>query len=927
MQGTGEWTSLGEIGSDRDLLAGEKLQVSLLDSQTAKVIESFEFTPGPGDLSRYRWTCALATHLNATATHLRAGARQADGSFKPEFSTYLNKYWTQNGASRALISTACVISHWADKGVIRSIGPLPSGSTFTCRLFSAGDSLQTIVCSVPDDQGGRYQWPAYLSRFINAQGGLLRAGEKDPVSNTFVVLGSSYRNHFWASQGYRLQVDYQVAVASQSRDDARMIYDALCTQTAVAAPSAEVINGWLQGFAGGRFHDLNYPSPGTAVSDISSLTSHLVRTVQIASYLYKQAEPSPAAFLSCATEALNFYAAQDYQIVSWWERQIGLAKRATVAALLLARHLPVGTLMDVFIPHAMKNTSTFDHTQIGANLADFAAIQIVWSLCAWKNSQEDSRLLYLSAAVDALNELCLPIARQGKEHGEGISVDYSISQHNYLHNNRYCSQLYSGSYGFELLSRIFESLRVLNGTFALAPQALQALARVLIDGMGWMGYAQHLDLQVCGRAISRAGSKGFSTYTRWAQALMPFVDERTAEVLTELIRRTAGDESSNAYYHGARLFWVNDYMAYLGPKFSLWAKAVSTRTIGSESGNGESLKGYYMGQGTCLLSRHGQEYDGIQPIWDWQRLPGITAEQDPGFTFPLIEWGRDSWGNHDFAGGVAQGGRGVLSMKWSRGTITNAYKTVLVIDERAICMGSNINSPSARHPVITSINQCRACGPVRYRDFAGKAFVLAPGQSLTSSDIHQVHHDGFLYTFSDWARPSVTVQLKAQTGAWSDINRAGSPDTVTLDVFSLWINHPERENASYLYRVESASELPQTQASTAPLGFVSDVHVSGDGDNVALGTFFKAMPPAAIKAMPYSTAEPIFFPEQACTYIYELQEDHFCLTCADPTQTLEKLSFIVAVDAQGVPQRRIEVALPQGDDKGRAVTGRYPREA
>ncbi|WP_162241240.1 polysaccharide lyase family 8 super-sandwich domain-containing protein [Pseudomonas sp. Leaf127] len=920
MESAVTWTSSGRISSERALSAGEKLHIKVIDSQTEAVIETVEFEPSATDLGLYRWPHALARHINATAAHLRAGTQSADGSFTPQFSTYLNTLWTRSTTSSVVLSTACNLAGWADLGEIRSIGSLPTGTSIACRLSSANSEVtyQELTWSMPDSQGGRYAWPVHLSHFINARAGLLRSGEKNQDTKTITPIGSSYRNRLWAPVGLTLRVQREVVMSESTRACAAQIYDTLGARLAGNVPAPEVIDGWLQGFAEGRYQDLVYPPNDKPVSDTTVLATHLERTQRIAAYLFKQAVPSPARYLNSAAQALDFYATQDYQTSNWWERQIGLARRACATGLLLARHLQPHALMNVFVPHAMKNTSTFNHVQSGANLADFASVQISWSLCAWKNGAGDPYLLYLRAAADALSGLCLPVARDGAEHGNGISVDHSISQHNVLRQERYLSQLYAGSYGVVLLSRIFENVTLLNGAFALAEASLKALIDVLVQGIGWMGYARHLDFQVCGRAISR-GVNLSPGYSAWVQALLPHADEPGRRALEELTRRASGDESANRHYLGARLYWVNDYLAYLGTGFCCWAKAVSTRTVGCESGNGENLKGYYMGAGTCFLSRDGLEYEGIQPVWDWQRLPGVTAEQVPGFDFPLINWGQNAWGSHDVAGGACDGDNAVLSMELSRGNVTHALKTVIALDNRIYCIGSRINRAPQSHPVITSVNQCKARGEVQYWDYQGNRSVLLEGESITSSNIHQVLHDGLLYIFGvRWMPPSITLQVEKRSGAWSQINTSGSPALVEHKVFSLWINHPEYEDASYLYEVRPADGFDWTQMSRSVKGPDIDVHVIAL-DNRVLGTFFKPQRPD-----PGGVGGRIFFPEQPCSYIYAPGDTHFRLTCSDPGQTLETLSFVLAVDEQGLPVRRLEVPLPQGDEKGRSVTGTYP---
>jgi chondroitin AC lyase len=914
-----EWISVGGISSDRSLAPGEQLQIVLLGPD-GSVVEWLTFTPLPGELTQYRWPYALASHVNATGRQLRAGIKQADGTFKPEFSSYLNKIWTTD-ATRTVLNTACDLSQWADMGAINSTGSLPAGSFITCQLLDTGKGhlYQTVDYPVPDGKGGRFTWPAYLSRFINEKGGLLRSGEKDNASKTFVPISSAYRNHLWVPIGVPLQIERRVTISASARANAQLSYEALCAQVVKTPPPIETIDAWLTGFEGGRYQDLTYPAPGTPVADVTALATHLDRTAKIASYLYKQATPAACDYLLKAAEALNFYASQDYRPVNWWYRNIGFAKPAAIAGLLLARHLSQGALMDVYIPYAMRVTTTFAHTQTGANLADFASIQVIWSLCAWKNSTDDSYLLFLRGAADVLSELCLPVARNGKEHGEGISVDYSISQHNSLFDGRRYNQLYSGGYGTELLGRIFENLTALKGEFALSPTSQHHLIRVLVEGLGWMGYARHLDFHVYGRGISR-GPMHITPFGKWATILLPAADDSSRPALEELVRRTDGDESGNRYYKGARVFWVNEYMAYVGTGFCLWARVVSTRTIGTESANGENPKALYMGAGTYLVSRHGLEYENIQPVWDWQRLPGSTVEQVPDFVWPDIYGGRNTWGSHDFAGGTSRANRSILSMQLSRRNVTDACKTVMAIDDRVLCMGTHINSLTATHPVTTTVNQCIARGAVRYKDFQGNEYVVEPEQSITSSNIHQVYHDGFVYSFGVlWLHPSVTIEVKTRTGSWSDINVGGSPAIIERLVFSLWVNHPQRENASYLFEVQPAEGLQRSVVQLRANRIAPDIHMWGD-DTTLIGTFFTAGPGNDETR----DGEPTIYPEQPCSFIYEREDTQFRLTCADPTQTLEHLSFVVAVDEQGVPTRRIEVSLPQGDERGRSVTGVYP---
>ena len=81
-------------------------------------------------------------------------------------------------------------------------------------------------------------------------------------------------------------------------------------------------------------------------------------------------------------------------------------------------------------------------------------------------------------------------------------------------------------------------------------------------------------------------------------------------------------------------------------------KMVSSRTIGTESGNGENLLGFWLPFGLTYLVQRGDEYDGLPVVWDWSRLPGVTAPAEvPPFSGLLRH-------ESHFVGGLGQGRTG-----------------------------------------------------------------------------------------------------------------------------------------------------------------------------------------------------------------------------------------------------------------------------
>lgn len=56
-------------------------------------------------------------------------------------------------------------------------------------------------------------------------------------------------------------------------------------------------------------------------------------------------------------------------------------------------------------------------------------------------------------------------------------------------------------------------------------------------------------------------------------------------------------------------------------------KMASDRVVGVEMMNGDNMKGFYMADGATYIYQDGDEYLDIFPLWDWRKLPGVTAFQ------------------------------------------------------------------------------------------------------------------------------------------------------------------------------------------------------------------------------------------------------------------------------------------------------------
>ena len=902
------------IISDRDTLKGESLYACAINNHNGQVLSLVHYQPSDAQMGHYRWPKFFSDTINQASDSIRAGKKIGE-TFKTHDSGYPNKLWHSNLCDIRVFTTACHLDNWITAGSIESAANLLPDSSIIIKVkdSSTGHILETLTFNPTKSESTQYNWPFFLSHFINTNSVFLRAGEKNLETRLITPLFSSYENTLWLPAHSALTVTLEHALAEQVKTSANTVHGDLIYKLRSTPPGQSEIDHWISMFNSGRFSDIKYPS-GKKINP-APLYTHLQRAQSIANYIARNQASAPERYIECAVDALNFYSQQNYDPANWWDLNIGLGKRASIAVLLLSTVVRNNKL-NMFFDYIRQVTNA-EAPETGANLADYCFIQLIWSLAAWKTSADNAELGNTYAAYQVLSSLCFPVHRHGKEEGEGISVDYSYSQHN-PESGKY-SQLYGASYGQELLSRIFQSISVSNGIFSFTREAVTSIEEFLVQGMAWMGYAKVYDFHACGRALSR-NTLTNSSLAGWAQQLIN-QGAKHPEVLLELISRANGNEADNQYFIGNRVFWVNDYMSHITPNFCLFAKMISDRSVGSESGNGENLKGYYLGTGSCFVVKHGDEYRNIQPVWDWQKIPGTTVEQVPDFKFPLINWGNRAWGSHPFAGGASNGHCGINSMKLAKNQIANSHKSVIALSEGAVFLGSAINTITTTHPVTTTVNQCRLKGEVTVTLHDGSRSNPSIPFKISSTDIAQIEHDGLYYRFRKEDAQEVTLQLAEQSGSWRSINTSGSLNILKEPVFTVWINHSKGTHGTYAYELGNI-EVPSNECQRI---YSDTVHMAlFYSPAKAIGTLFDA----SVKLdIPLGNALSVT-PLDAVSFIIEEREGYLHFTCADPSQQLEEARFIISFPAQGTladtrAEQIITIPLPSDDLAGKSVTHAY----
>ena len=232
-------------------------------------------------------------------------------------------------------------------------------------------------------------------------------------------------------------------------------------------------------------------------------------------------------------------------------------------------------------------------------------------------------------------------------------------------------------------------------------------------------------------------------------------------------------------------------MTHRRPGWMMSVKMLSARMQSGEVGDGEGLRSHLLSDGvTYLYSGDGLAYHNIFPVWDWKRLPGITAAWSPAPPQGQVA----SFGSSDFAGGVSDGTYGACAFIHERGNL-KARKAWFFFDHECVALGAGIES--GPEPAYTSLEQNLLSGDATVCD-GGRVHPLEG--ELNSQNIRWVHHRGVGYFLLQKAR--VTTRAARRRAVGRIFPGAARTRRVSMDVFSLYIDHgPAARGASYQYLV------------------------------------------------------------------------------------------------------------------------------
>jgi chondroitin AC lyase len=511
--------------------------------------------------------------------------------------------------------------------------------------------------------------------------------------------------------------------------------------------------------------------------------------------------------------ALQHWVDNDYQCDNWWYNQIGVPNGLVSLLLLVGEELDPSLVMKTQ-PIIGRAHIDAPGARPGGDRIKIAGIEAK-NLLFLGEGEKFAAIIKVIEAEIKFSEWVgatygygfrnIPSGFANRQMGgRGIMHDYSFHHRTDGVNNTL-------SYGLGYAAAFAEWAVYTAGTrFAFSDEKLEALIDYFLDGICKTAvFGKYPDPGVKNRSISRPGA--LRPYgADLAEKLLLTSDYRKAE-LAEII--AIRDEGAKPSLSHATWFWHTEHFSLQRPDWFASVRMYSTRTHNMEQPyNSEGLLNHHRGDGANHLSRTGDEYLDLWPVYDYQKIPGATIMQKAELPGPEEI---QKLGLTDFVGAATDGTYGTVGFDFrSAHDPLVARKAWFFFNEEYVCLGAGISCRNRGMPVVTTLNQCHLRGEV-WLGTAGQTKVLLEGEKAYEK-ADWIFHDQVAYVFPE--PTTVKVKNSPASGSWWRINQqSDSPqDELSLDVFKLWLDHGKRpSDASYAYIVVPATSMDQLEQITA----------------------------------------------------------------------------------------------------------------
>lgn len=533
-------------------------------------------------------------------------------------------------------------------------------------------------------------------------------------------------------------------------------------------------------------------------------------------------------------KALSFWVENDFICDNWWHNQIGTPNSLVSLMLIIGKELPedLVTRAQPIIGRAHINAPG---ARPGGDRIKIASIQAKNMLFIDDQSTFDK-------VVNVIENEIKYVEWIGREYGYtyrlysggfsnrssgGRGIQYGNSFHHRTDgvNNTL-------SYGLSYASAFIEWAVYTEGTkYAFAEDKLDRLIDYYLDGICKTAvFGKFPDPGAKNRSVCRRGTlRAYGADA--AEKLLQTTDYRKTELEEIAAIRKTGIHPTVSH---ATFFWNTEHFSFQRPNWFTSVRMYSTRNHNMEVPyNSEGLLNHHRGDGANHISRTGDEYYDIFPVFDYQKVPGATVMQKAELPAPNEI---QKLGQTQFVGAVTDGLYGAVAFDFkSPHDPLIARKSWFFFDDEYVCLGAGISCKSEL-PVVTTINQCLLRDEVVISK-DGKRMKIEPGEKQ-QEQVDWVFHDGIGYVFP--TSKSIHLKNNEAKGSWWRISKqsTSSKETVSEDIFSLWLDHGKRpSDETYEYLVVPATSIEQleTQHSKKNIRILSNTPLVQAVENQALG--------------------------------------------------------------------------------------------
>ncbi|WP_430936098.1 polysaccharide lyase family 8 super-sandwich domain-containing protein [Saccharicrinis sp. 156] len=538
---------------------------------------------------------------------------------------------------------------------------------------------------------------------------------------------------------------------------------------------------------------------------------------------------------------LNYWSYNHFYSHNWWQQEIGVPQNIGPTLIICESIIPDSTMT--------KSLEVMDKSKIrmtGQNKIWLSGNVLMRELVRGNDS-------LVTAAADTIKSVLV----LSKPYQEGIQPDYSFHQHG--------PQPQFGNYGLHFAEDMIKWMFIFNNTdIAFSSEKVDLMRKLMFEGQQKVVYKGKYETLATGRQI-------FPEMVNGKKYRGPMAKYEIYKKLEKVFNKFDTQDNPYAAPREYIHFRNSDYSLYRTGSFFSAVRMSSQRIIGAEAGNGENQLGYYLGDGTNLIYRRGDEYHEIYPVWNWKKLPGTTTVQDTA-KLPVLTWSGYKNGSY-FAGGLKSKDVGITAFKYRRDSL-QANKSYFFIGNKVYALGSAI-STNRNFDVVTTINQCYKNGDVVVSKNKGR--------------ITSVWHDSIAYV--SLCDQQLNVRQDVQSGTWKRILTWHTDSLISKDIFDLEVNHGEKpNNGKYGYVCVvgiSAKEVKEVIKNRlgANIAHKNEVHALSfnQGKTLAISAF----EPCEVEI---GNQQKLII-KSPCLLCLNKYNDGWTIEAVDPTQQLKILSF------------------------------------